>query len=261
MPHRIRVFVITALAALFVVTGIGLAEASSIVYLRSNTGAPWGQTTNEQAMDLAFGAGNWDDLRFETVNIAALFSGGTSFIFMEGSDFTANEMETFLAANQAALEGWVAGGGSVFINAAPNEGDGMSYGFGGVSLNYSDFSGSATAINGAHAIFNGPLLPAGTNFTGNWFSHASVSGGGITGLIQDDDGSFVLASLSFGAGHALFGGMTTTNWHDPDPNSLNLRANILSYGADQATPVPEPATLSLLGLGFLGAARRLRRKK
>jgi hypothetical protein len=34
MSHRIRVFVITALAALFAVTGSGLAEASSIVYLR-----------------------------------------------------------------------------------------------------------------------------------------------------------------------------------------------------------------------------------
>jgi hypothetical protein len=249
---------IGALAALCAVTGSGLAEASPIVYLRSTVGTPWGTTTNEQALDLAFGAGNWDDLRYETVNVGTLFSGATRFIFMEGGDFLADELEAFLGANQAALENWVAGGGSVFINAAPNEGDGMSYGFGGVTLTYADFSSTGTAANGAHPIFNGPFVPASTNYTGNYFSHASVSGGGITGLILDDNGDFILATRAFGAGHAMFGGMTTTNWHDPDPNAFNLRANILAFGAVAA--VPEPATLSLLGLGCLAGVRRLRKK-
>ena len=190
MSHRIRMFVITAIAALFAVAGSGLAEASSIVYLRSTAGAPWGENTNEQAMDLAFGAGNWDDLRFETVNIAALFSGATSFIVIEGERLHGRtRWKRSSPPTRPRSKSWVAGGGSVFINAAPNEGDGMSYGFGGVTLNYQDFGPSAlTAMNGAHPIFNGPFLPAGTNFTGNFFSHANITGGGITGLIQDDNG-------------------------------------------------------------------------
>src|SRR5262245_479573 len=259
---RIRMFVIGAVAALFVVASSGIAEASSIVYLRSSAGgAPWGVNTNEQAMDMVFGAGNWDDLRFETVNTGTLFSGATSFIFMEGSDFGADELEAFLGANQGALTSWVAGGGHVFINSAPNEGDGMSFGLGGVALDYQDSSATRRAAIPAHPIFNGPFLPAGTNFSGSSFTHASVSGGGLTGLILDNNGDFALAGRSIGSGYALFGGMTTTNWHDPDPNALNLRANILAFGANpQVTPVPEPATLSLIGLGLIASARRLRRK-
>ena len=60
--------------------------------------------------------------------------------------------------------------------------------------------------------------------------------------------------MSFGSGLVLFGGMTTTNWHDPDPESLNLRANILIHasGAAAYRPVPVP-TLGTWGLALLAA--------
>ena len=38
--------------------------------------------TNEQAMDLVFGVGTWDDLRYETVDPGVLFSGTYTFIFL-----------------------------------------------------------------------------------------------------------------------------------------------------------------------------------
>jgi hypothetical protein len=235
------------------------------VYLRSQVGGPpWGSNTNEQALDLAFGAGNWDDLRYETVNTGVLFSPATTFIFMEGGDNNANDLEAFLGANQATLEAWVSGGGSVFLNAAPNEGDGMSYGFGGVTLNYDGtvFSNTGTAANAAHPIFNGPHVPAGPNYTGTFFSHGFVTGAGLTSLILASDASNVLASMVYGAGHAMFGSMTTTNFHDPDPNALNLRANILEFGADQGVAaIPEPATLSLMTLGLAAAAGHAWRRR
>lgn len=257
--RAVRVAVLATATMFLAVT----ANAAPIVYLRSTVAAPWGLSggagSNEEALDLAFGAGNWDDSRYETVNTATLFSASTSFIFMEGGDSNADELESFLGVNQATLEAWVNAGGRVFINAAPNEGDGMSLGFGGVTLNYADFSGTGTAVDATHPIFNGPHAPAGANYTGNWFTHASISGGGVTSLIADSDLDAALAELSYGSGLALFGGMTLPFFHNPDPNAVNLRANILEYAA--SAQVPEPASLLLLSGGVVAAVVRRRRSR
>lgn len=232
---------------------------ADVVYMRSTVGAPWGENTNETAMDTVFGAGNWSDLRYETVAPATLFSPTNTFIFMEGSDDNANELESFLSSNQATLENWVSNGGSLLLNSAPNEGDGMDYGFGGVSLTYTAFSGTATATDPAHPIFQGPHGTTGSSFTGTQFSHATVSGGGISSLLEGDVGT-ILADKAFGSGYVMFGGMTTDNFHSPDPESANLRANIIDYAANEATAViPEPGQTVTLA-AFLSAACLVRRR-
>ena len=48
--------------------------------------------------------------------------------------FFAAELETFLTANITLIENWVASGGKLLLNAAPNEGDGMSFGFDGTTF-------------------------------------------------------------------------------------------------------------------------------
>jgi hypothetical protein len=220
--------------ALIVLLDPAAARAQAqIYYLRSTVGPPWGSNSNEQAMDAVFGVGNWVDARYETVNTAALFSN-SKFIFMEGGDFTSNEMESFLTANAAAINTFVSAGGVVFLNAAPNEGNGMSFGF-GVSLLYPSYycSFGCNAVSGQHPIFNGPFLPVGTSFSGNSFSHA-VLVGSFTPLIQDTSGRALLAEATVGSGLALFGGMTTSNFHSPQPNGNNLRRNILAYAAARA---------------------------
>ncbi len=218
--------------------------SASVAYLRSEDGgAPWGLTGNEEQMDNVFGAGNWSDLRFETVSPAALFSSGTSFVFLEGGDAGAEELQTFLTANSATIGSWVSAGGRLLVNSAPNEGGLTDLGF-GVTLTYSDFSFSGSAVNAAHPVFNGPAVPVSIAFTGDYLSHASVSGAGLSGIIVDDNGDMILAEKSVGSGHVVFGGLTLPFFTShplwlPQPEASNLHQNIIAYSAN---PVPEPST-------------------
>lgn len=219
-------------------------EGSIAYYIYSNTtgGEPWFTTNNTTAMNAAFGPEDitWFRDYYETLDVATVFGPATCFVFLEGSDAHANELETFLTANIGTIEAWVNDGGHLLLNAAPNEGDGMSFGFDGTNLVYDGGSGSVTAADPGHPIFNGPFLPCGTDFTGTNFSHAQVTGTDITPLIYETGTTDItLGEKAWGSGRVLFGGMTTDNFHDPDPNAANLRANIFSYMGCTAVAVCE----------------------
>jgi hypothetical protein len=216
-------------------------------------------TDNDTAMNRVFGSNVWQDLRYETVNPAVLFSPAMHFIFLEGSDDNANALNTFLAANLSAMQSWVSNGGSLFINAAPNEGGNINFGF-GVTLNYNGsgtHSASGTAVAPVNPIFNGPFTPVGTFWTGGSFSHATVSGTRLIPLIiNTNNGSIILGEMPAGLGHVLFGGMTLPTFHSPEPQATNLCANILAYG--NANPqgtfddLPETTTGLLVPSGYRG---------
>ena len=219
-----------------VLTVVSNPPVPNVAFVRSSAGDPWGIDDDEVILTMVFGS-NWQTNYYETVSPAALFTPSTSFIFMEGSDSGAVPMATFLNANLAAMQNWVSNGGSLFLNAAPNEGGNINFGF-GVTLLYdgaTTFTSAAEAVNPAAPIFNGPFTPVGTNWTGTYFAHGTVSGPGLNPLIKDtNDTLIVLAETSAGLGHVLFGGMTLPYFHSPQPQATNLLANILSYGASQA---------------------------
>jgi len=213
---------------------VPFATASDTYYLRSNTQNPWGSTTNQDAMNLAFGAGNWTEVFFETVNPAVLFASPTRFVFMEGSDTSANALNSFLIANLTTIENWVASGNHLLINAAPNEGGNINFGFGGSILIYPSFSSNVNVVDTNHPAFLGPNLPVSAAMSGGSYGHASISGTGFTDVLVDGSNPaiFPLRQKDWGNGLVMMGGMTTTNWHSPQPAAANWRANLLvSLGA------------------------------
>src|ERR1035437_8757569 len=215
------------LLALTIVTTFSL-NAQSKYYLSMSANQPWGTMTNINAMNQAFGVATWTQAYYPSVNVNALLQPSVCLIFMEGGDSHANSLNTFLGANLPAIQAWVFAGGRLIINAAPNQGANINFGFGGVLLNYACYSTPGTGVNPLHPIFNGPFLPCGINYTGNWWSHAFITGGGTTNVINGTCGN-TLGELNWGAGKAMFGGMTTPNWHAPLVNAANLLSNILTY--------------------------------
>ena len=203
--------------------------AGTRYYIKSEIGDPWGQTTNNDAMNTAFGPGEWILDAFETCDVAEVFSGGTSMVFLDGSQTQSTELNAFLIANLAIIEEWVDGGGAILINAAPNEGGDINYGFGGVSLDYpSVYLGTVNAEDAAHPVFLGPALPTATTMTGSSYCHGQVIGPGLTNVLVSG-ANIGLAQKDWGAGLAMFGSMTVDFYHNPDPQAANFRANLMTY--------------------------------
>lgn len=188
-------------------------------------------------MEAAFGPGNWHDLRMSAGATPFLADSHYNFIFLEGGDSTANELNAFLAANRAAVEAFVNRGGKLLLNSAPNEGGDIDFGFGGVTLSNNSYSPDVSAADITHPVFAG--LP--TSFSGTYFGHAIV--GPTSSIIVAPVGT-VLGEKRSGNGCVLFGGMTTTNFHSPQPAAFNLRVSILNYTANGCPGLQAPKTFA-----------------
>ncbi len=243
-------------AAALVATFATQTHAASLVTF----GNPWGErATVVAAMDLAFGSGGWTD-RDSPADSGFLAS--ESFLYMEGGDRTTNEMEAFLNAQSASILNWVSGGGRLLINAAPNEGDGLS--FGGLTLNYASGPYCDELCAPVDPTIDMFASMTTATFGGDSFSHGTVSGGEVD-YIRDATGNSLLSSLGLGAGAIFMGTMTTTNWHSLFGEELLLRANILEFAAtgtvDPVPEVPLPAAGWMLLAGLAGLAGMARRKQ
>ncbi|MEZ5013491.1 MAG: GEVED domain-containing protein [Chitinophagales bacterium] len=216
-----------------IVSNLPPISGTNAYYIYSNvTGAePWYTTSTDGFMDEVFGVGEWSTTYFETCDPLEIFSTATCFVYLEGSDSHADELEAFLNANMTAIENWVASGGHLLINAAPNEGDGMSFGFDGVDLNYPWYTGTVNAVDPGHPIWSGPFTPLATSMTGGSYGHATVDCADCTNILVDayDASRYVLAEKYWGAGLVLFGGMTMTDFHSPALEAANFKRDVLSY--------------------------------
>ena len=213
-----------------VVTGLGnVAPTPGTRYYIRDTD-PWNTPNNTNAMTAVFGV-NFITSSFSAAVPATVFSSGTQFVFLEGSDANATSLNTFFTANQTLIENWVNNGGRLFINAAPNSGGNMNWGFGGVTLNYNSAQSNVTAVVPTHPIFLGPSLPTATALAGNSYSHAHITGGGTTAILAGG-GVNVLTEKNWGSGFVMFGGITSPNFHTPATEAQNVWQNIINYTAN-----------------------------
>jgi hypothetical protein len=221
--RRARALSIALLATLSVLIA-GSADGQTVAaYVIGAGGEPFGDASNSTIMNSVFGT----HTAYTMANGATPFTAGHTVVFVDGTYPNAVEFASYLATYSATIESFVSGGGRVLLNSAPNAGASFSMGF-GVTLYYSDSTSTATATDATHPIHLGPWALSTTTHTGSSFGHATVAGG-LNALLDSSSatGRPVLAQKTWGSGFAVFGGMTTVNYHTPAGG--NLRANVLEY--------------------------------
>ncbi len=237
MNFRSSLFIFV-LITLFISDQNLFAQATESWYIRRTPPEPWTWApilnSNMTEMDEVFGVDEWHSAYFDEVDPIEAFGPSSCFIFLEGGDDHADELNVFLSDNITLIEDWVFAGGSLFLNAAPNEGGNIDFGFDGVTLIYPSFTSTGTAVDLAHPIFNGPYTPVGSSWNGPYFGHATIDGPDLIPLITNEFSAVVMAEKSWGAGKVIFGGMTVTAWHDPIPDAVNMRLNVMKYLASYA---------------------------
>ena len=230
MNFRSSLFIFV-LITLFISDQNLFAQATESWYIRRTPPEPWTWApilnSNMTEMDEVFGVDEWHSAYFDEVDPIEAFGPSSCFIFLEGGDDHADELNVFLSDNITLIEDWVFAGGSLFLNAAPNEGGNIDFGFDGVTLIYPSFTSTGTGVDLAHPIFNGPYTPVGSSWNGPYFGHATIDGPDLIPLITNEFSAVVMAEKSWGAGKVIFGGMTVTAWHDPIPDAVNMRLNVM----------------------------------
>lgn len=259
MKVKNRIRAVACASAFIAVFAAALPATAQNIYM-TGTSNPWGTTTNDDAMNQAFGAGNW--IKFNGFD-ASVFNPVNKFIFFDGGDRNGTDFGNFINGNLTSLTNFVNGGGKILANAAFNNGPStLNMGFGQTltfAANYADASNTAT-VNAAGIAAGLSGNGAGTSFSGTSFSHNAVTGGNC--LITGTAGC-IFAGGAQGAGAYFVGGQTTTNFHSPGAAAFQLRVNELNLvsGFEGVGAVPEPETWALMLLGFAFAGAAMRRKK
>ncbi len=219
---------------------------------------PFSSTTNVVTMNTVFSAGGWQQEYFETADATTIFSDSSCVVFLDGSYDHTEPLESFLNAHLPKIENWVASGGKLFINSSKDGGEFFytDLGFDSTRLVVYE-TGHMETGDATHPIFSGPHTPVGNEWSGFYVANAVVSGKGLATIVQENgDESFpgapvlhlpTLAEKHWGAGLVVFGSIGASQFLTPMEESMNLRANILSYLHDcsfvsEASAIPESAS-------------------
>lgn len=246
----------------FVATVQATAYIEMSGYSWGSPGLPY--TSNRQAMDLAFGSGNWSEYSELDGATPFLPAAGHDFIMIEGSTPAAETLKAYLITYNSEITSFVNNGGALYINVAvsnnsfPNTPLVDRYietGFGDIIISSPPSLNSYAGVTDpSHEIFtnyNSPILPDAADlyqYEGDEFAHGQVSGTGLTSILEGSDnsvlnGEIVLAEIKDGAKQVcvLFG--TITPYIETQPKGTNLQTSILKYAqACSKLSPPTPPT-------------------
>lgn len=215
---------------------------------------PWGHASNVASMDAAFGLGNWILSDYE--NAAALFSSAHNVIFLEGSDENFTAFTNFLTEHGSLVESWVASGNTLYLNAAPREGSGngtANFGFGGITLNYIEYTSIGYVLTTNHPIFNGKMEGSTGSIEGpiigNQFTHGRfTNAGGSTTLMANDDNEILLLDLDWNLGKVVMGALTSELFHSGSGSGL-IKENVLRYLGNSRSIIQISGTVGAFPVG------------
>jgi hypothetical protein len=155
---------------------------------------------------------------------------------MEGGDSSFPGFQSFVNQHGNQLYSWVQSGGRLLIMSAPNDplNGATLYLPDNIVLHSDAFYGSAAssayATDISNPVFSAPYATS-YSFTGDFFSHGYFSGTQVQRIMSSNLNECVLGQDVIGTGLMVFGGMTTDNFHLPQPAAHSLLENIIYYTA------------------------------
>jgi hypothetical protein len=252
VPTKTFRFAVLLSALLLLFSASAFADLTDVVV----TQLPWGVNTDLTNMAEVFGAGNFTAyLSYAAADPTAIFSASNKFVFLEGGDGTDADWAAYVSANASSILSWVNNGGALLLQSAAWTGRGdVTLGPGTITGGQTALSSCGTLTAAGVAAFNFVATP--TNQCGGFISHDNITGGGLTVFMNADLNNLPnVAGTAFGAGYIMYSALTDSEFHNA---GTGLVDDEIAFTAKQATAVPEPSAILLLGaaIALSGLLRR-----